>query len=368
MPSSRSLLLVACALAALTSPIFANGPSVKQDPHLASAGPLCFGPDGILFASDPRAAALLAIQTGDVKKDRPGAIEVENLQNRLAGLLGTKTDEVRIVDLAVNPASGQAYLSVARGRGPDGHGALVRVRDDGELELLDLSKLETSRTTLDFAPEDREIQRGRRKINPRLESITDLAFVNGRVLVAGLSTEEFSSTLRSLPYPFDRQDKPASIRIYHGAHGKYETHSPVRTFLPYEIDGKMAILAAYTCTPLVKIPVEELEPGSKVTGTTIAELGNWNRPLDMISYEKKGERFLLVANSARGIMKFAADGIGQVKPITTRVERGGQAGLKYETIESWKGIEQLDRLDEAHALVVRKSEEGALSLETKPLP
>ena len=49
------------------------------------------------------------------------------------------------------------------------------------------------------------------------------------------------------------------------------------------------MLAAYTCTPLVKLPVSELKAGAHVKGTTIAELGNRNRPLDMIVYQKDGK-------------------------------------------------------------------------------
>jgi hypothetical protein len=41
------------------------------------------------------------------------------------------------------------------------------------------------------------------------------------------------------------------------------------------------IVASYLCTPLVKFPVSALSPGSKVQGTTIAEFGNRNRPVDM---------------------------------------------------------------------------------------
>ena len=35
------------------------------------------------------------------------------------------------------------------------------------------------------------------------------------------------------------------------------------------------------------IPLSELKPGNKVKGKTIAELGNRNRPLDMIVYKGK---------------------------------------------------------------------------------
>jgi len=43
-----------------------------------------------------------------------------------------------------------------------------------------------------------------------------------------------------------------------------ETTSPIRTFTSYEIAGHANLLASYTCTPLVKIPTEELKPGAKM--------------------------------------------------------------------------------------------------------
>ena len=43
-------------------------------------------------------------------------------------------------------------------------------------------------------------------------------------------------------------------------------------------------------------------------GTTIAELGNRNRPLDMIVYKKDGKEFLLMSNNSRGVMKIPTDG------------------------------------------------------------
>ena len=74
-------------------------------------------------------------------------------------------------------------------------------------------------------------------------------------------------------------------------------------FIPINISGKPHVLAAYTCTPLVKFPIDGIQAGTQIKGTTIAELGNRNRPLDMISYAKDGKDFVLLANSSRGIMK-----------------------------------------------------------------
>ncbi len=44
-------------------------------------------------------------------------------------------------------------------------------------------------------------------------------------------------------------------------------------------------------------------------GTTIAELGNRNRPLDMIVYQKDGKEFLLMSNNSRGVMTIPTDGV-----------------------------------------------------------
>ena len=74
-------------------------------------------------------------------------------------------------------------------------------------------------------------------------SITDIAFVKGKVVVAGLSNEEFASKLRVLDYPFKNSNAGASVEIFHGAHGRFETRSPIRTFIPYEIDGRPHIVA-----------------------------------------------------------------------------------------------------------------------------
>ncbi|MGH9940423.1 MAG: hypothetical protein ACREAM_29625, partial [Blastocatellia bacterium] len=121
-----------------------------------------------------------------------------------------------------------------------------------------------------------------------------------------------------------------------------------------------------TCTPLVQFPVSELKPGAKIKGKTIAELGNRNRPLDMIVYQKDGKTYLLMANSSRGVMKITTDQIDKAESITARV--ADKQGLPYETIASWTGVDQLDRFDANHVVVLRRTEGGSLNLESLPLP
>ncbi len=143
-----------------------------------------------------------------------------------------------------------------------------------------------------------------------------MAFVDGKLVVAGLSNEEFASKLRTVPYPFAAVDAGTSVEIYHGNHGQFETRSPVISFVPYKLNNTEHLIAGYTCTPLVKFPVSSLAPGAKVMGTTIAELGNRNRPTDMIVYKKDGKDYLLIANTSRGVMKVATDGFATAPGIT----------------------------------------------------
>jgi hypothetical protein len=338
-------------------------------PALKSIGPLAFGPDGILFVADTKGAAIVAIATGDTTPaSGVKPLKVEGINQKIAGLLGTTANQILINDLAVNPISRNAYLAVSRGLGPDATPVLVRVKADGQLEAVALDKVKFSRGELPDAPVDGVVGQGNRQSNPRQESITDIAFLEDRVMIAGLSNEEFSSTLRAIPFPFKTVANGTSVEIYHGAHGQFETRAPVRTFVPFKVGNEAQLLAAYTCTPLVQFPINALKPGAKIKGKTVAELGNRNRPLDMIVYQKDGKDYLLLANNSRGVMKISTDQIEKVEGIVAPVPDGGQKGLPYETIKSWTGVDQLDRLDPQNALVVRRTESGSLNLESLPLP
>ena len=339
-------------------------------PAFKSMGPLTFGPDGILFAGDTKSAAVFAIATGDTKPSAtPGQpLKVEGIDRKVAALLGSAPDQILIDDMAVNPLSRTAYLAVSRGRGPDAIPVLVRVAPDGSLEVVKLDKVKFSKAELPDAPVEGVVGEGRRQSNPRQESITDLAFLEDRVVIAGLSNEEFSSTLRAIPFPFKTVAGGTSVEIYHGAHGRFETRAPVRTLVPFNVGNEPNLLAAYTCTPLVQFPIKQLQPGAKIRGKTIAELGNQNRPIDMIVYQKDGKDYLLLANSSRGVMKISTDSIENTESIEQPVRGGGKKGLPYETIEKWTGVQHLDKLDGQTALVLRKGDGNAMALEALPLP
>lgn len=367
----KSLRTLAFSCLAVSTSFAAAAPAglTEGKAEFKSMGPLAFGPDGTLFIADTKSAAITALATTDAKA--PGAakaVKMEGIDKQVASLLGTAPDQMQITDMAVNPVSHQIYLAVSRGRGPDAVPVLLRTQGGGKLEEVSLEKVKHSRAQFPDAPVDGVTGGGGRQSNPRMESITDLAFFEDRVLVAGLSNEEFSSTLRAIPYPFKTVEGGTSVEIYHGAHGKFETKSPVRTFVPIMVGKEPELLAAYTCTPLVRFPVSALKPGAKIRGRTIAELGNRNRPLDMIVYHKDGKDFLLLANNARGVMKISTDGIEAAGTIEEPVTGGGTKGQDYETLKEWTGVEQLDKLDDTQAVVLRRAEGDTLTLESLPLP
>jgi hypothetical protein len=365
----KTLCTLAFSCLALSLSSAADAPAGMKEgkAEFKSMSQLAFAPDGTLFVADTKAAAITAIATSDAKaKDKAKPLKVEDFDKKVAALLGTAPDQVMINDLAVNPVSHQVYFAVSRGRGPDAVAVLLRADADGKLSEVALDKVKHSVAQLPDAPVDGVVGEGNRKSNPRMESITDIAFLEDRVLVAGLSNEEFSSTLRAIPYPFKTVEGGTSVEIYHGSHGRFETKAPVRTFVPFMVGKNPELLAAYTCTPLVRFPLSDLKPGAKIKGRTIAELGNRNRPLDMIVYKKDGKDFLLLANNARGVMKINTDGIESAGVIEEPV-RDGTKGQSYETIKGWTGVEQLDKLDDATAVVLRK-EGAAVTLESLPLP
>src|SRR4051794_24870186 len=100
MAKTRSLL--ACALAALATvaPAAADGLK-KGTPDIKSAGPLAFGPDGILFVGDTAGAALFAIDTGDRGPAAQGTVKSDGVNRKIAEAIGTTPDQILVNDLAV---------------------------------------------------------------------------------------------------------------------------------------------------------------------------------------------------------------------------------------------------------------------------
>jgi hypothetical protein len=341
---------------------------------LRSAGPIAFGPGGILFLADNVSAKVFAVDVAD-----PGPaggsepFDLENVDARVGSFLGCEPGDVVIRDMAVHPLSHNVYLSVLRGHGDAAQPVLVRIgRLDGSITDVPLDDVPVAEvaigdapaedderldTTLPLGDEGEEFQVGERTIRIlrqpiRTSTVTDMAYVSGALLVAGLSNEEFSSRLRRIPFPFSEDVTGSSLEIFHVSHGKWETAAPIRTFVPY--DGGTSILASYTCTPVVHFSLADLTGGAKAVGRTVAELGAVNQPLDMVSFIQDGQEYLLVANSAHGLVKIACRDIDGQPPLT---EPKQPVGVPRQT-KDLRGIRRLANLNGSHVLALQSDDAG----------
>ena len=378
-----ALLVVLAIATSGASAAVTSTATTGSGPTFKFIGTLAFGPDGVLFAADSQDVSITAVQLG---KEAAGGVsgtkDIPAIDEKIAALLGTDAKSLRITDMVVNPKTRNTFISVMRGQGAGATPALLRVDGAGKIDVVAMNQLRYSKIALPNAPPEVTplVVNGRSnpvanypdKVDPKgtlgVQTITHMAYIDGKLYVAGLSNEEFASKLRVIPYPFKTADDGTSVEIYHGSHGQLETFSPVYTFVPYTIDGEPSIVASYLCTPLVKFPVSSLKPGNKVRGTTIAEFGNRNRPVDMIVYQKNGQDFILMSNNVRGVMKVPTSPFGKASAITSAVPDSGTAGVPFETVSSLKGVQQLDRLDQTHALLLVQSAANALNLEAVALP
>jgi hypothetical protein len=183
-----------------------------------------------------------------------------------------------------------------------------------------------------------------------------MAYVDDTLLVAGASNEEFSSTLRRIPFPFDARARSNSLEIFHVSHGQYETASPLRTLVPY--GGNTSILASYTCTPVVHFRLTDLQPGTVAKGRTVADLGAMNTPIDMVAYSHNGEEHLLVSNVRHPLIKIACRDVDQQPPLTAPHE---PVGVPRKALPH-QGVTRMANLNGTHVLMLQRDADGSLHL------
>ena len=338
-----------------------NPPSDKNavlvGPEIKSISSLTFGPDGILFIGDSKSATVFAVNTKDLKQQKkPAAMEIKNLDQKVAAVLGTEVANISIVDMAVNPVSKKLYLAV---QNSDGTPVLLTINGD-KIASVSLKDLAYTSVALNNVPsEDAKDQRGRPL---RISSISDLGYSEGKLMVSGLSNHEFSSSFKSIPYPFTNKQDESTLEIYHASHGKYETSAPIRTFTTAQINGKKYLVASYTCTPLVLFALDELKPGTHVKGRTVAEMGSGNSPIDMITLSNGNNSYLMMANTRHPVAKVDYKSIASFEGTLTEPVKG-TAGVSFTALPL-TNVTQMDKLDNNMVLILQKKANGDLDLWT----
>ncbi|RVC18874.1 hypothetical protein EN879_30160, partial [Mesorhizobium sp. M7A.F.Ca.AU.002.02.1.1] len=286
--------------------------SSRTPAKLQYAGVLTFSPDGVLFVGDNVSGAVFAYPMGEgVAPAAAPPLEMDGIDDRIAAMLKASKSSIHINGMAVHPITHDVYLAVAFGAGRP---AVVKVSPAGALSQVDLARAKPTSWSIPDAPTPDEHFRDRtgdwpvpagdkyrqKAMTPmRSMTIVDMKFHNGELFVAGISNEEFSSTLRRVSYPFDGQSSSTAVRIYHVAHERYETRAPIRAMQFATIDGEDTLVAAYTCSPIVLIPTAQLKDGAKVTGRTVGDMGN-GQPLSLVSVLFNGQPSLFATNAGHG--------------------------------------------------------------------
>jgi hypothetical protein len=344
-------------------------------PAIQSISTLEFGPDGVLFVGDSKAGAIFAIDTGDREPgDRDEPFAVRDVETKLAAKIGTTAEDVLIHDMAVNPISRTAYISVSRSRAAwDSRWKLpndladavtiLRIHTDDSIDEFDMSSVPYAMVSLPDPVDLNKEHQWKKGVKVRVDAITDLVYTDGKLYASGLSNEEFAAAFWQVDYPFAGDAKMTTLEIFHGAHGEWETASPIRTFLPYELNGKPHIVAAYLCTPLVTFAADDLAAGGHVKGKTVAEFGSGNFSLDMVLARHGDKEFIVMANSMLPLMTYSPEDIAEynAKPGIERESPTYQEGVPYIP-RSGNGVQQLDNYNDKFLAALQRQPSGKMDL------
>jgi hypothetical protein len=371
-----SLLLVVACFWASANPThydLLTKDFIRGKAALNSISVMSFGPEGILFIGDSKSGKVFALDLEDraaPAERKPFAME--DVEGRLAAMLGTDPQGVVIHDLAVNPLSQNIYLAVSRTNGKElgfwktpndlaYAGILLKIDPAGEITEVSMDDIRHSVAEVPNVVS--EGQQNWRKSDHRTEAITDIAYHNGKLYVTGLSNEEFASTLRVLNFPFKDKATTTTIEVYHVAHGKSETEAPIRTLIPYDLEGKSYLLATYTCTPFVSIPISEVKDGAHVVSKTLGEFGFGNMPIDIITYKQKDKEYILMSNTSKALIKIDPMDIPKIREgLTEPLKDGEYAVGLHHSVLSRVGITQIDNLNDSHILALQRMPNGNLNL------
>lgn len=299
MPDRRDVLKL-LTFSAATMATAGNGRRA-----LASAGgptaisAMTIAPDGRLIVADWRQGALLVLAAPPGTPGPEGAFNLKGLNDALiaAGALP------RATAMVWDAASRRALVAVATGTGPDAPVGIAAITADGVVTLHDAGAMVLARHDLADRPGEGALWRDTPVASL---TVTDMVLREDELLVAGLSNADFAATLRRIPWPFESASRAgvARVEMYHTVHNQIETRAPVRAMAVVQLDGADHLLAAYTCTPLVTVPLADLTDGGAVRARTIAELGYGNTPRRVLpfvltSYDGAQSDWVIVANATK---------------------------------------------------------------------
>jgi hypothetical protein len=315
---------------------------------------LAFGPDHVLFLADWKAGQIVALDLPAASALKAEPFNLTNFDEILSKAVGGS--DFRVEDMKARPGTGEVYVALSAGH--DGRPMLVSVTSDGSAKTLDLAANSGKSLPLKDAPDS-----GYEfwdKTPERSFTVTDMKWHEGKLYIAGLSNQEFASTLRIVPYPFSGSQRMVSVEIYHTSHDQIETRAPIRQMTFVTLGGKQYLLAAYLCTPLVTIPLDSMQDGAHVRGKTIAELGYGNTPDGIVTFDVTWQgattTYALVSNVERNaeLIPLTQIAAANEKPgLMKQVNFGEIAGLS--PIQApLAGVYRIDNLNSQFLIALRR--------------
>lgn len=325
---------------------------------IKSVGVMTFTDANTLVIADWRAGEIHALHLAPVNQTAPKPFNLKNISAPVAKALHTRPDGLRIEDMVLRPGAELAYLSVSVEHGTGlPQPALLTVDAAGEVKVLNLAKIpQTSATIKDRPATGKNLWRD---VPEATLTVTDMAYANGKLYVAGLADATFASTLRVYDFPFTGAATATSIEMYHAVHDETETRAPIRKLTVATLNGEPSLVAAYTCTPLVTIPIKDLHDGAHIVGKTISELGWGSAPVDMVTFDAGQGPMILLINSHKSadLMTVASIAGASLRPgITTPIKWPNEPylGLRSTPIPM-AGVTQLSDQDKDYLCALRRN-------------
>ncbi len=353
-------LAVFCAASALQAD--------QGNPKLKSIEAIRFGPNGLLIIGS--GSDVVTVETGDTKETTWTKTEIADIASQLAGKLGLGAKDIEITRISVNPASKKLYAAVRSLKA--NQSVILTVDGAGKVEEFSLENVKYNRYPLTV--KDKAITK-----------ITDVIWAGGRIVAATQASDTFASRV------FTIIPGKASMSFYtetfHTGHNAVETKAPIRCLMAYEDGSKANIVGSFTCTPIVKYPLDDAQPDVKVKGTTVLELGQGSTPRSMFTYEKDGKKFILVNanrnNKQPAPMVGLPNGYWVAKVDHTLLKetvnvnekapfRVGKGSVtvadRVSVAKEYFGTHHMDQLDSARAVVILDTAGKGQDLRVLQLP
>lgn len=334
---------------------------------IQSAGKLTFVDANTVVVADWRGGQLHALTLPAASPGTSAAFNLKNVSGAVARALHTTSEKLRFEDMAIRPGSELAYLSLSvegKSAGARPTPALVSVTTAGQVDVIPMDGAKRESVAIGNVPAaDKHLWRD---TPAATYTVTDMTYHAGKLYVAGLSNASFASTLRVFDFPFKGEAAVSSIEMYHPVHNMRETRAPIRKMVIATLNGEPTLVAAFTCSPLVTIPLKDLKDGAHIPAKTIAEFGWGSAPVGMVMFDAGQGPMVLLTHSHKSADLLSVTDIAEAatKPgLATPIKWPTEPVLGVKSIYVPIRVAQIANQDATFLAALRRNEaSGAMEL------